>query len=174
APARRDGRARPGPISMPAPDSPGTPRRPGSVCPAPAACTSSGRRRLALPLPRAGDRGCGDGRRRDPLPRARSARAASSRNPPIRAGCPGRSSISGPRLSLAVIARFRHCTLRPFAVRVPAMPPLAIALFAAALAGFSRGYAAFGTAMIYVPLVTLAYDTKTAVVTLFLIDLIPA
>jgi len=54
------------------------------------------------------------------------------------------------------------------------MPPLAIALFAAALAGFSRGYAAFGTAMIYVPLVTLAYDTKTAVVTLFLIDLIPA
>jgi len=54
------------------------------------------------------------------------------------------------------------------------MSPLLIALFAAALAGFSRGYAAFGTAMIYVPLITLAYDAKTAVVTLFLIDLIPS
>ncbi len=54
------------------------------------------------------------------------------------------------------------------------MPPLALAVLAAALAGFSRGFAAFGTAMIYVPLVALAYDTQTAVVTLFLIDLLPA
>ena len=54
------------------------------------------------------------------------------------------------------------------------MPALAIALLAAALAGFSRGFAAFGTAMIYVPLLTLAYDTQTAVVTLFLVDLVPA
>ncbi|MCB8879572.1 sulfite exporter TauE/SafE family protein [Acidisoma cellulosilytica] len=45
---------------------------------------------------------------------------------------------------------------------------------AAAVAGFSRGFAAFGTAMIYVPLVTLAYDAKTAVVTLFLVDLLPS
>jgi uncharacterized membrane protein YfcA len=54
------------------------------------------------------------------------------------------------------------------------MSPLLLALFAAALAGFSRGYAAFGTAMIYVPLITLAYDARTAVVTLFLVDLLPA
>lgn len=54
------------------------------------------------------------------------------------------------------------------------MSALVLALIAAAVAGFSRGFAAFGTAMIYVPLVTLAYDAKTAVVTLFLVDLIPA
>jgi uncharacterized membrane protein YfcA len=48
------------------------------------------------------------------------------------------------------------------------------ALLAAGLAGFSRGFAAFGTAMIYVPLVALAYDAKTAVVTLFLVDILPA
>jgi uncharacterized membrane protein YfcA len=48
------------------------------------------------------------------------------------------------------------------------------ALLAAAAAGFSRGFAAFGTAMIYVPIVTLAYDAQTAVVTLFLIDLLPS
>ena len=54
------------------------------------------------------------------------------------------------------------------------MPSLILALAAAALAGFSRGYAAFGTAMIYVPLIAIAYDTKTAVVTLFLIDLLPS
>ena len=54
------------------------------------------------------------------------------------------------------------------------MLALSLALTASAVAGFSRGYASFGTAMIYVPLVTLAYDAKTAVVTLFLIDLIPA
>jgi uncharacterized protein len=54
------------------------------------------------------------------------------------------------------------------------MSPLSLALLAAALAGFSRGYAAFGTAMIYVPLITLAYDARTAVVTLFLIDLLPS
>jgi uncharacterized protein len=51
---------------------------------------------------------------------------------------------------------------------------LICALIAAAAAGFSRGFAAFGTAMIYVPLVTLAYDAQTAVVTLFLIDLLPS
>jgi len=45
---------------------------------------------------------------------------------------------------------------------------------AAALAGFSRGYAAFGTALLYVPLMTLAFDLRTALVTLFLIDLLPA
>jgi uncharacterized membrane protein YfcA len=54
------------------------------------------------------------------------------------------------------------------------MPPLLLALLAAAIAGFSRGYAAFGTAMIFIPLITIAYDTRTAVVTLFLIDLLPA
>jgi uncharacterized membrane protein YfcA len=54
------------------------------------------------------------------------------------------------------------------------MAALACALFAAALAGFSRRFAAFGTAMIYVPIVTLAYDAKTAVVTLFLVDLVPS
>ena len=48
------------------------------------------------------------------------------------------------------------------------------ALAVAALAGFSRGFAAFGTAMIYVPLIALAYDAKTAVVTLFLVDLLPS
>lgn len=51
---------------------------------------------------------------------------------------------------------------------------LSLVLVAAAVAGFSRGFASFGTAMIYVPLVALAYDAKTAVVTLFLIDLVPA
>jgi uncharacterized membrane protein YfcA len=51
---------------------------------------------------------------------------------------------------------------------------LVCALIAAAVAGFSRGFAAFGTAMIYIPLVTLAYDAQTAVVTLFLIDLLPS
>jgi len=54
------------------------------------------------------------------------------------------------------------------------MPALCLAVAAAALAGFSRGYAAIGAAMIYIPLVTLAYDAKTAVVTIFLVDLIPA
>jgi uncharacterized protein len=54
------------------------------------------------------------------------------------------------------------------------MSPLLLAFIAAAIAGFSRGYAAFGTAMIYVPLITIAYDARTAVVTLFLIDLLPA
>lgn len=54
------------------------------------------------------------------------------------------------------------------------MSPLLLAFIAAAVAGFSRGYAAFGTAMIYVPLITIAYDARTAVVTLFLIDLLPA
>jgi uncharacterized membrane protein YfcA len=54
------------------------------------------------------------------------------------------------------------------------MTALSCALVAAALAGFSRGFAAFGAAMIYVPLVTLAYDAKTAVVTLFLVDLVPS
>jgi uncharacterized protein len=54
------------------------------------------------------------------------------------------------------------------------MSPLLLAFVAAAVAGFSRGYAAFGTAMIYVPLITIAYDARTAVVTLFLIDLLPA
>ena len=54
------------------------------------------------------------------------------------------------------------------------MQPLLLALIAAAVAGFSRGYAAFGTAMIYVPLITVAYDARTAVVTLFLIDLLPS
>jgi len=49
-----------------------------------------------------------------------------------------------------------------------------LALVAAAAAGFSRGFAAFGTAMVYVPLMTLAYDARTAVVTLFLVDIIPA
>ncbi|WP_280870201.1 sulfite exporter TauE/SafE family protein [Labrys sp. LIt4] len=45
---------------------------------------------------------------------------------------------------------------------------------AAALAGFSRGFAAVGAAMIYIPLVTLAYDARTAVVTMFLVDLLPS
>lgn len=54
------------------------------------------------------------------------------------------------------------------------MEALVCALLAAALAGFSRGFAAFGTAMVYVPLVTLAYDAQTAVVTLFLVDLVPS
>ncbi len=54
------------------------------------------------------------------------------------------------------------------------MSPLLLAFIAATVAGFSRGYAAFGTAMIYVPLITIAYDARTAVVTLFLIDLLPA
>jgi hypothetical protein len=49
-----------------------------------------------------------------------------------------------------------------------------LAAAAAAFAGFSRGFAAFGTAMIYVPLMTLAFDARTAVVTLFLIDILPA
>jgi uncharacterized protein len=49
-----------------------------------------------------------------------------------------------------------------------------LAAGAAAFAGFSRGFAAFGTAMIYVPLMTLAFDARTAVVTLFLIDILPA
>jgi uncharacterized membrane protein YfcA len=54
------------------------------------------------------------------------------------------------------------------------MPALLLAFIAATIAGFSRGYAAFGTAMTYVPLITLAYDARTAVVTLFLIDLVPS
>jgi uncharacterized membrane protein YfcA len=54
------------------------------------------------------------------------------------------------------------------------MLALICALLAAGLAGYSRGFAAFGTAMIYIPLVTLAYDAKTAVVTLILVDLAPS
>jgi uncharacterized protein len=54
------------------------------------------------------------------------------------------------------------------------MLALSFAALAAAFAGFSRGFAAFGTAMIYVPIVALAYDAQTAVVTLFLIDLLPS
>lgn len=54
------------------------------------------------------------------------------------------------------------------------MGALLFAIFAAALAGFSRGFAAFGTAMVFVPLVTVAYDAETAVVTLFLVDLLPS
>lgn len=54
------------------------------------------------------------------------------------------------------------------------MLAVSFAMAAAALAGFSRGFAAFGTAMIYVPILTLAYDAQTAVVTLFLIDLLPS
>lgn len=48
------------------------------------------------------------------------------------------------------------------------------AVFAAGVAGFSRGFAAFGTALIYVPLMSIAFNLETAVVTLFLIDLIPS
>ncbi|AYD00376.1 sulfite exporter TauE/SafE family protein [Neorhizobium sp. NCHU2750] len=51
---------------------------------------------------------------------------------------------------------------------------LLICVLAAAAAGFSRGFAAFGTAMIFVPLIALVYDAQTAVVTLFLIDLLPS
>ena len=54
------------------------------------------------------------------------------------------------------------------------MLALSVTIAAAALAGFSRGYAAFGAAMIYVPPVALAYDARTAVVTLFLVDLVPS
>ena len=54
------------------------------------------------------------------------------------------------------------------------MVALSEALIVAGLAGFLRGFAAFGTAMVYVPLITLAYDVKTAVVTLFLVDVVPA
>src|SRR5262249_8969189 len=86
-----------------------------------------------------------------------------------------------PELSLAVIAQFRDCSPPRPPAKLPRlhgvgcpMPPLLLAFIAAAIAGFSRGYAAFGTAMIYVPLITLAYDARTAVVTLFLIDLLPS
>jgi uncharacterized protein len=51
---------------------------------------------------------------------------------------------------------------------------LIAAMAAAGVAGFSRGFAAFGAAMIYVPFVTLAYNAKTAVVTLFLVDILPS
>src|SRR5450432_3787930 len=51
---------------------------------------------------------------------------------------------------------------------------LSLAIVAAGLAGFSRGFAAFGAAMIYIPLVALAYDVKTAVVTIFLVDIVPS
>jgi uncharacterized membrane protein YfcA len=54
------------------------------------------------------------------------------------------------------------------------MSVFGLAMVAAAVAGFSRGFAAFGTAMVYVPLMALAYDAKTAVVTLFLVDILPA
>ncbi|HXQ42520.1 MAG TPA: TSUP family transporter, partial [Candidatus Udaeobacter sp.] len=54
------------------------------------------------------------------------------------------------------------------------MLALSGALIAAGLAGFLRGFAAFGTAMVYIPLITLVYDVKTAVVTLFLVDIVPA
>lgn len=54
------------------------------------------------------------------------------------------------------------------------MLALSLAIVASALAGFSRGFAAFGAAMVYIPLVTLAYDAKTAVVTIFLVDLVPS
>jgi hypothetical protein len=54
------------------------------------------------------------------------------------------------------------------------MAMLICALIAVAAAGFSRGFAAFGTAMIYVPVTTMAYDAQTAAVTLFLIDLLPS
>jgi uncharacterized protein len=49
-----------------------------------------------------------------------------------------------------------------------------IALVAACLAGFSRGFATFGAALIFIPLMSSAFDVKTAVVTLFLVDLIPS
>ncbi|WP_448950651.1 sulfite exporter TauE/SafE family protein [Labrys neptuniae] len=54
------------------------------------------------------------------------------------------------------------------------MPALCYAIAAAALAGFSRGFAAVGAAMIYIPLMTLAYDARTAVVTMVLVDLLPS
>jgi uncharacterized protein len=49
-----------------------------------------------------------------------------------------------------------------------------IALVAACLAGFSRGFATFGTALVFIPLMSSAFDVRTAVVTLFLVDLIPS
>ncbi len=52
--------------------------------------------------------------------------------------------------------------------------PIVIGLAAAVLAGFSRGFAAFGTALVYVPLMSAAFDVRTAVVTLFLVDLLPS
>lgn len=54
------------------------------------------------------------------------------------------------------------------------MSPLGYAIIAAALAGFSRGFASIGTAMIFIPPMALAYDARTAVVTLFLVDLLPS
>ena len=52
--------------------------------------------------------------------------------------------------------------------------PIALSIFAASLAGFSRGFCGFGAAMIYIPLVAIAYDPVVAVVTLFLVDILPS
>ena len=51
---------------------------------------------------------------------------------------------------------------------------IVVGLVAALLAVFPRGFAASGTALIYVPLMPAAFDVRTAVVTLFLVDLLPA
>ena len=51
---------------------------------------------------------------------------------------------------------------------------VSISIFAACLAGFSRGFAGFGAAMIYLPFVTIAYGPITALVTLFLVDILPS
>src|SRR4030095_382451 len=90
-----------------------------------------------------------------------------------------------PCLSLRMVARFLHCSRPPISDRLEQsgeishegqdhMLALSVAALAAGRAGFSRGFAAFGAAMIYIPLVTLAYDAKTAVVTIFLVDIAPA
>ncbi|MGI9310661.1 MAG: sulfite exporter TauE/SafE family protein [bacterium] len=52
--------------------------------------------------------------------------------------------------------------------------PVLISIFAASLAGFSRGFCGFGAAIIYIPLVSIAYDPVIAVVTLFLVDILPS
>jgi uncharacterized membrane protein YfcA len=49
-------------------------------------------------------------------------------------------------------------------------PRLLVVAAAAALAGFVRGFSGFGGAMIFVPLASLAYDPKLAVMWLFVAD----
>lgn len=43
----------------------------------------------------------------------------------------------------------------------------------AALAGLVRGFSGFGAAMVFIPIVSVLYEPKVAVVVLFLVDLIP-
>jgi uncharacterized membrane protein YfcA len=58
------------------------------------------------------------------------------------------------------------------AITVVADPRFALAVGVAALSGLVRGFSGFGSALIYIPLVSAIYDPRIGVVTLLLIDFV--